>query len=135
MTMVLACKSGPKMALVLCQEHHRGYQKYFELLADGIMDGLDCYLRLPSPRFSQEQTVLGPVVAGGRDVLSRPVQEPPALGQAVHDIIKHGLLMWQKWVQLIHRLGVKTAYPAVHHLQAPQVKDVMQREHKGHDGR
>ena len=85
--MVLACKSGPKMALVLWQEHHRGYQKYFELLADGIMDGLDCYLRLPSPRFSQEQTVLGPVVAGGRDVLSRPVQEPLALGQAVHDII------------------------------------------------
>lgn len=30
---------------------------------------------------------------------------------------------------------MKTAYPAVHHLQAPQVKDVMQREHKGHDGR
>ena len=86
------------MALVLCQEHHRGYQKYFELLTDGVMDGLDYYLRLPSPRFSQEQTALGAVVTGGRDVLSRPVQEPLALGQAVHDIIKHGLLMWQKWV-------------------------------------
>ena len=66
---------------------------------------------------------------------------PWADGVVLHTVtlgrerVKHGLLMWQKWVQLIHRLGVKTAYPAVHHLQAPQVKDVMQREHKGHDGR
>lgn len=53
---------------------------------------VDYYLRLPSARFSQEQTVLPPVIRGWRSVVGRLVQVPFALGQAVDDILEGGLL-------------------------------------------
>ena len=57
-----------------------------------MMEGSDYYLRLPSARFSQEQTVLPPVIRGWRSVMGRLVQVPFALGQAVDDILEGGLL-------------------------------------------
>lgn len=57
-----------------------------------MVEGPDYYLRLPSARFSQEQTVLPPVIRGWRSVMGRLVQVPFALGQAVDDILEGGLL-------------------------------------------
>ena len=62
------------------------------------------------------------------------VQEPFSLGQALHDVLVDGRLVWQQGVELVYGPGLQAADPAVHHPQTLQMQDVVQGQHVGHDG-
>ena len=121
-------------AVSLHQECHWCCEENFILLLDGMLNGTDDDLCLPSTRFSQQHPVFPPVVSGWRQVLTRVVQEPFPLGQALHNILIDGGLVWQQGVQLVYGQRLQAADRAVHHPLAPEMQDVVQGQHVGWSG-
>ena len=98
------------------------------------MDGPDHLLGLASTQFSEQDAVFPPVLRGCRGLVSRLVKEAHSLVQALDDVPVNSGLVGRGRVQLVHGPGLREADPAVHHPQAPQMQDVVEGQHVGHDG-